>query len=219
MTFSLSQSRQIQAVNGALKRVPAWPIYIVASGWAGWLFYLAATGQMGPEPINRLERSYGEVALQLLVAGLCITPLRRILGLNLLKYRRAIGLAAFLFVTAHLATWVFLDLRLQWGQIWTEIVKRPYITVGMAGFVALVPLAITSNNMSVRRLGAVGWRNLHKLTYLAAVLAAVHFLWLVKGWQLEPMLYLGAILVLLAMRLYFVWGANRSTRSQIPKPV
>ncbi len=93
--------------------------------------------------------------------------------------------------------WLFLDVQI-WSQIWADIVKRPYITIGMAGFVLLIPLAVTSNNLSMRKMGPVRWRKLHKLTYPAVLLGGVHFMMLVKGWQVEPMIYLAVILGLLA---------------------
>ena len=121
--------------------------------------------------------------------------------MNLLRFRRAIGLLAFIYVVLHLAVWVVLDMSLLGQQMWADIWKRPYITIGMAGFVTLLPLAITSNNLSVRKLGASTWRKLHKLTYVAVLLGGIHYLWLVKGLQLKPLLYMAAILVLLALRV------------------
>ena len=191
----------VDRINGIARRVPTWPLYILGLFPVPWLLYLAQTGGLGREPIKALEHELGLLALQLLIAGLTITPLRRHLGLNLIKFRRMIGVLAFIYVALHLLVWVVLDMSLLWGQMWQDIWKRPYITVGMVGFLAMVPLAVTSNNMSVRKMGAAAWRQLHKLTYLAVLAGAVHFLWLVKGFQLEPILYLAAICILLALRL------------------
>ena len=138
-----------------------------------------------------MEKELGLLALQLLIAGLAITPARRYLRLNLIKFRRALGLLAFIYVSLHLLVWLVLDVGIL-SQIWADILKRPYITIGMAGFACLVPLAATSNNFSIRKLGAT-WRKLHRLTYLAAILAGVHFIWLVKGFQIEPLLYMAVI--------------------------
>lgn len=190
----------IDTLNKGLRRIPAWPLYVIYSAYAGWLFYLAVTGRLGVEPINSLERAYGEIALQLLVFGLIITPLRTYVGLNLLKFRRAVGVSAFFFVLAHFLVWAVLDVQ-SLERIWADIVKRPYVTVGMLGFVLMIPLAVTSNNLSICRLGAATWRSLHKLTYVVAVLGAVHYLWLVKGFQIEPLVYLGVILGLLLVRM------------------
>ena len=198
----------IDRINSGLRRVPTWTIYIVCAVWVIWLFYLGATDQLGPEPINTLEREYGEVALKLLVIGLLVTPLRRLAGINALKFRRAIGVSAFFVVLAHLLVWALLDVQ-TWERVWMEIVKRPYVTVGMLAFVGLIPLAVTSNNWSVRKLGAASWRQLHKLTYPVAVLAALHYLWLVKGFQIEPIIYLTIIGGLIAWRYWPVIMATR----------
>ena len=185
-------------LNAALRRVPPWLIYLGTAGWAGWMFWLGLSGQLGVEPVERLEHAYGELALQFIIAGLAITPLRRFAGLNLLKFRRAIGVSAFFLVLAHLLVWAVLDVQ-RLGEVWADIVKRPYVTIGMAAFLLMIPLAVTSNNLSVRKLGP-RWRKLHWLTYPAAVLGGVHFVWLVKGFQIEPLMYLGVIVGLLAVR-------------------
>jgi sulfoxide reductase heme-binding subunit YedZ len=169
--------------------------------YAGWEFW-RALNQLGPylvEPINVLERTYGEIALIMLVAGLTVTPLRKWTGINLMKFRRAIGVSAFFFVLAHFLVFAILDVQ-SVSRVWEEVVKRPYVTVGMVSFLMLIPLAVTSNNLSLRKLGAASWRKLHKLTYPAAVLGALHYLWLVKGFQIEPIIYLIVILGLVASR-------------------
>ena len=186
-------------LNRLARRVPATVLYVLGLVQALWLFYLGATGGLGVEPIKALEHELGEIALQLVIAGLCITPLRRFAGINLLKFRRALGLIAFFFVTLHLLVWLVLDVQIP-ALIWADILKRPYVTVGMLAFALMIPLAMTSNGWSVRRLGA-RWRKLHRLTYAVAVLGGIHFLWLVKGFQIEPILYLAAIVLLLALRV------------------
>lgn len=191
----------VDRINAVARKVPTWVVYSIYLLPVPWLLYLGQTGGLGREPIKTLEHELGEIALQLLIIGLTITPLRQYFGINLIKFRRAFGLLAFTYVTLHLAVWVVLDMSLLWGQMWQDIWKRPYITVGMAGFVALLPLALTSNNASVRKLGAAGWRNLHRLTYVAVMLGGIHFIWLVRGFQLEPLMYMAVILGLLALRL------------------
>ena len=189
----------IDRLNTIARRVPTWVVYIVGLMPVPWFLFQAQTGGLGAEPIKALEKELGLLALQLLVAGLAITPARRYLRLNLIKFRRALGLLAFIYVALHLLVWLVLDVGIL-SQIWADILKRPYITIGMAGFACLLPLAATSNSYSIRKLGAK-WRKLHRLTYLAVVLGAVHFIWLVKGFQIEPLLYMAAILALLALRL------------------
>lgn len=186
-------------INTFARKVPTWLVYILCLIPAPYLFYLALTGGLGPDPVKPLEHEYGELALKLLIIGLCITPLRQFFGINLIKFRRTFGVLAFTYVTLHLLVWAILDVQAL-DHVIADIIKRPYITIGMAGFMLLLPLAITSNNWSVRRLGPK-WRLLHKLTYPAVILGGVHYIWLVKGIQLEPLIYMAVILGLLALRL------------------
>ncbi|WP_152612122.1 protein-methionine-sulfoxide reductase heme-binding subunit MsrQ [Ruegeria sp. ANG-S4] len=197
----------MHALNQILRRVPVWLVYFLGVIPAPWWFYLGLTGGLGVEPIEALEHRYGELALQLLVLGLAISPLRRIVGLNLIKFRRAVGVLTFTYVSLHLLVWLVLDVQVP-SQIWADILKRPYITVGMAAFVLMLPLAVTSNNWSVRKLGP-RWRKLHRLVYPVAILGAVHYVMLAKGFQIEPLIYLAAILVLLTLRLPIPFGMNR----------
>lgn len=193
-------------INGLARRVPVWAVWLLGLAPAVWTFYLGLTGGLGAEPIKALERELGEVALQLVILGLCITPLRRYLGVNLIRFRRAVGLLAFTYVSVHLLVWLVLDVQI-WAQIWADILKRPYVTVGFTAFLLMIPLALTSNDLSLRRLGP-RWRVLHRLTYGVAVLGAVHFIWLSKGFQIEPLVYLAVILALLGLR----WRPMRQSR-------
>ena len=195
-------------INGAARRVPVGALWLIGLLPAAWFLYLGLTGGLGAEPIKALEQELGAVALQLLIAGLAITPLRQHLRINLLRFRRAIGLLAFTYVAMHLAVWLLLDVQ-DAARIWEDIVKRPFVTVGFGAFVLLIPLALTSNDLSLRRLGP-RWRRLHRLVYPAVVLGAVHFIWLSKGFQIEPLIYLGVILGLLALRLRLPRGARRA---------
>ncbi|MEX0827660.1 MAG: protein-methionine-sulfoxide reductase heme-binding subunit MsrQ, partial [Haliea sp.] len=143
----------------------------------------------------------GRARLHLALAlTLLVTPVRNLFNVNLIKYRRAIGLLAFFYTCLHLLTYLWLDQQWGWGAILKDITKRPYIIIGMLAFLGLVPLAVTSNNASIRRLGAAGWRKLHTLVYPVAVFGAVHYLLLVKAWPPAPIVYLGLIVILLAYR-------------------
>ena len=177
-------------------------LYTVGLVPAVWTFYQGMTDQLGADPINVLERSLGEWSLRFLLLGLAITPLRQLNRLNLTRYRRAIGLLAFFYACFHLTVYMVLDQGLNWWAIWQDIIKRPYITVGMATFIILLPLAVTSNNRMVMRLGAAAWQRLHKLVYLAVVGGCVHFIMLVKAWPPEPLIYAAIALVLLAYRVF-----------------
>ena len=189
----------LSALHNWVRRVPVWSVYLVLAIPAVYFFYLALTGALSIEPIKALEHKLGEFGLQLLMFGLFITPLRRYLGLNLLRFRRAIGVMTYYYITLHLLVWLILDVQVP-SAILQDIVKRPYITIGMLAFVGMTPLAFTSNSYAVRKLGQ-SWQKLHRLVYLIAVLGAVHFIMLVKGLQFEPIIYLGVILTLLALRL------------------
>ncbi|WP_414896601.1 protein-methionine-sulfoxide reductase heme-binding subunit MsrQ [Rhodovulum sp. YEN HP10] len=198
---------RLQRVNVALARFPTWPAYVAGTLPALWTIWLGATGGLGVEPINALENRLGLLALQFLIAGLAVTPLRRWTGLNLIRFRRALGLVAMGYLALHLAVWLVLDLR-DWGLIRADIVKRPYITVGMLAFLLLLPLAVTSSNRAIRWLGPQRWRRLHRLVYLAVPLGGLHFVMQSKGWQIEPLVYLATILGLLALRF-------RSSRARV----
>ena len=197
-------------INALTRRVPVNAIYLAGILPFLWIVWLAFTNGLGPDPVKAIELRLGELGLQFLVAGLLVTPLRWA-GLNLIRFRRAIGLLAFFYVAMHLLTWVILDMGLRWDQMAADLVKRWYIIIGMLAFVAMVPLAITSNNSSIRRLGAATWNRLHRLTYVAALGGAVHYLMLVKAWPVEPLLYLGAITALLLAR---VWHNRRRMAAQ-----
>lgn len=185
-----------------LQRVPVWLVYAVGFVPAVLYFYLGVMDRLGADPLNVLERALGEWALRFLILGLSITPLRQVFGINLLRYRRAVGLLAFYYAGLHLLTYVVLDQGLDWAAIWKDILKRPYITIGMLSFLLLVPLAATSNNASIRRLGSEAWNRLHKLVYVAAAGAAVHYVLLVKSWPKEPLIYAAIVAGLLGYRLF-----------------
>jgi sulfoxide reductase heme-binding subunit YedZ len=184
----------------ALPRIPLWLIYVAGLLPAAWYFYLGINDQLGADPMKTLERLLGLWALRFLIACLTITPLRQSLGINLLRYRRQLGLLAFYYAMLHLTVYLVLDQGLDMSAIVADIVKRPYITIGMAAFTLLVPLAVTSNNASIRYLGGRVWSRLHKVVYIAVALAAVHFLLVVKAWPLQPMVYAAIVAALLGYR-------------------
>lgn len=187
-------------LNQFARRMPPWLIYLAGFGWSAWLLWQATTGAMGADPVKGLEHALGKLGLQLLIAVLCITPARTYLALNLIRFRRALGLTAFYYIALHFTVWIVLDIGLLLSLALADIVKRPYVTIGMAGLLLMIPLAVTSNDRMIRRLGAGRWRKLHKLTYPAVLLGGVHYLWLVKSWPPEPILYLMAITALIALR-------------------
>jgi methionine sulfoxide reductase heme-binding subunit len=186
----------INAINQTARRIPAYTIYIAGIALAAWVIF---TSLSTADPAKVLERVLGERGLQILIASLCITPLRWY-GVNLLKFRRAIGLMGFMFIALHLLTWLVLDLALRWSEILTELTKRPFIIIGMLAFLALIPLALTSNNSAIKKLGALQWKRLHWLAYPAILAGALHFVMIGKVYTLESALYFAAVSGLLIAR-------------------
>lgn len=188
-------------INATTRAVPPWLLYMVLPLPGLWLLVTQVLAP-GPDPVAILERGLGERALQLLLLGLCITPLRALTGIDLLRFRRAVGLVAFGYACAHLAVYVLLDNQLWWEALLKDLTKRPYIMVGMVAFLLIVPLAWTSRNSAIRRMGPRAWRRLHRLVYPAVILAALHYVLLQKSWlATEPLLYLAAAIGLVALRL------------------
>lgn len=187
-------------LNRALRKVPTWAVYIAGALPAMWMTYQTLNGTIGIDPVRAIEWGLGLWALRLLIATLCVTPLRW-MGLNLMRFRRQLGLVAFAYVCLHFTAWVTIDMGLRWGQILPDLVKRWYIVVGMAALLLLVPLAVTSNNASIRLLGAKGWNRVHKLAYPATILATVHFLMVGKVYTAEVLTYAGILFALLAIRV------------------
>lgn len=189
----------MDALNRALRRVPPWTLYILGALPALWLAVQTVNGGLGVDPVRAIEWSLGLWALRFLLGSLAVTPLRW-LGLNLIRYRRQIGLVAFAYVLLHLTAWVWLDMGLRWSQIAGDLVKRWYIVIGMASLLLMLPLAVTSNNASIRRMGAAAWGQLHKLAYPVAVLAVIHFLMVGKITTSEQLIYAAILAGLLIWR-------------------
>lgn len=187
-----------------MRRVPTWPVYVLGTLPAIWLIWAGLTGRLGVDPVKVMEHRAGLWALQFLIASLCITPLLRYGRINLLKFRKALGLLAFGYLVLHLLIWVLLDLQLRWGQIGADLVKRPYIVVGFVGFLTLIPLAATSWQGAVKRMGTQAWQRLHRLVYVAVILGAVHFAMQEKVWTLEIIAYLVIATGLVAARVLWV---------------
>lgn len=199
----------IDQINQTIRKLPEWPLYIIGFVPAGYLLWLGVYGHLGVEPIKELEHELGVLALQFLLASLMVTPLRRYVGINLLKFRRAFGLLGFGYVCLHLLTWLVLDMVFLWGQIVEDIVERPYITIGMVAFVLLLPLAFTSTKKSIRRLGR-SWQKLHRLVYLIVPLGGIHFVMQERVWTTQSLIYLALAISVVAMR--WLWLGRRTAR-------
>ena len=164
------------------------------------LLWLFRTDGLGPNPIEEVTHSTGDAALIILLAALAVTPLRRATGWNeLASLRRPVGLFAFFYATLHLLTYVVLDQYFAFEYILDDIAERPYITVGTAAFLLLVPLAITSTKGWIRRLGK-RWTKLHRLVYVSAALAVLHYIWLVKADLRRPLVFAAILAALLLLR-------------------
>ncbi len=189
-----------ERINAGLRRVPVWPFYVAGFVPAAVYLWLGVQNRLGADPVAVLEHETGLIALQLLIAALVVTPLRDLAGINLLRFRRMLGLMAFWYAAMHVTVWALLDRQLDGAAILEDLTKRPYVMVGMAALLLLVPLAATSSNWAVRRLGPLRWRRLHRLAYPATALAAIHFVWLVKAWPPEPLVYAAIVAALLLYR-------------------
>jgi sulfoxide reductase heme-binding subunit YedZ len=176
---------------------------------AVWLTYALLTNQLGANPIEAITRETGLWALRFLWLTLFITPLQWITGWNsIVTLRRMLGLYVFFYATLHMLLYLWLDQFFDLNDIIKDIIKRPFITIGFFTFTALIPLAITSNNKMVKRLGGKRWKKLHRLTYFIAIASSVHFYMLVKQDKTEPLFYMSLLVLLLGIRLYRRFKSN-----------
>ncbi|EKU24567.1 protein-methionine-sulfoxide reductase heme-binding subunit MsrQ [Xanthomonas graminis] len=183
-------------------------------GWQFWQVWQSGSDALGADPVAEIEHRTGLWALRLLLLTLAITPLRQLSGQSvLLRFRRMLGLYAFFYACVHLGVYLGLDLRGYWAQIFEDIVKRPYITVGFIAWLLLIPLAITSTQGWMRRLKR-NWGKLHKAIYAIGVLAVLHFWWLVKSDIREPLLYAAILALLLGWRGWWALSARRTTAAR-----
>lgn len=168
----------------------------------GWLVQRGFSNALGANPVETITHETGLWALRLLLLTLAITPLCRVTGISeWVRLRRMIGLYSFLYAVLHFATYAVLDQGLDMGEFLTDVVKRPYVTLGFSTFLLLIPLAATSHNRIMRLLGGRRWKRLHRLVYLAGLGGVLHYLWLVKADILSPLLYLALFLGLMLFRL------------------
>ena len=196
-------------------RALVWAVALLPAAYLAWQFWLFASGQphaLGREPVESVEHETGEMGIRFLLVSLAITPLRQLTGWNWLgKYRRVFGLVMFFYATAHLLAYAVLDLELRLGEVVAEIVKRPYLVVGFAAWLLLVPLAATSTAGWIRRLGGRSWNRLHKLTYPVAALGIAHFWMSQKKDHSEPIAWGLGFAALFAWRW---WYARRTAAAR-----
>ena len=190
---------------------------LIPLAWVAWTAIssgLGPTGPLGANPIEYINRFLGDWAIRFLLLALAVTPVRGITGWTpLMRFRRMIGLFAFFYASMHLSSYIVLDQFFDWTEIWKDIVKRNYITVGMVNFVLLASLAATSTKGMIKRLGAKRWINLHKLVYVAGIAACIHFYMMRKGVQLEPIIYAAVCALLLGYRVVAYWKKKAAARA------
>ena len=202
------QLHVIKAVLFLLCLLPA--VSLVAGVWQDTL---------GANPVEALIHSSGEWALRFLLITLMVTPLRRWLGWPwLIRLRRMLGMFAFVYGAGHFLMYIWLDQFFDWQAIMLDVLKRPFITAGMTALLLMLPLALTSNAWSIRRLGGRRWQALHRSIYVIGIFAVVHYWWLVKADVLRPAIYAGILVVLLGLRIWWRELERRRQLTAIPPP-
>ena len=195
-----------------MKRLGKPAVFVAALLPLAWIAWKYFQGHLGANPIRELEIETGLWTLRMLAITLAVTPVRELLGLGALaKYRRMLGLFTFFYACVHLSMWVGVDWFFDWKSMGGEIAKHKYILIGMTTFVLLLPLALTSTNAAVRRMGGARWARLHRLVYVCAITGTVHYLWAVKKDTLFPLFYLGLFVLLLGFRVVRAAAASRGT--------
>ena len=184
-----------------IRRLPTGAVWALGSLPLALLVWDTLAGNLGVDPVRDIEHRLGRTAVYFLLASLCVTPILRIARVNLMKFRRSLGLLAASYAGMHLLAWAILDMGLLWSQMLRDIAKRPYLTIGMGVLAILLVLAATSSNAAIRRLGPLRWRALHRWVYLAAPLAVFHWLLAYKIWPAKPVVILAGVAILLALRL------------------
>jgi sulfoxide reductase heme-binding subunit YedZ len=197
------------------------PLFIACLAPLAWYAWGAQADTLGANPIEAVTRGLGTWALNFLLITLTVTPLRKFSGWAWLgRLRRMLGLFAFFYAALHLSTYLWFDQFFDWPAIAKDILKRPFITVGMISFALLVPLAATSNAFAIRKLGGRRWQELHRSVYLIGILAVLHYFWMVKADVSKPLIYAVIVGILLGLR---VWWRMQERKRQLagaylPKP-
>ncbi|MDK4736766.1 protein-methionine-sulfoxide reductase heme-binding subunit MsrQ [Rhizobium sp. CNPSo 3490] len=187
-----------------------WMLYVVGFVPAAWTFYLGATDQLGADPVKTFELFLGIWTIRFLIATLAVSPARELFGWNYLRYRRALGLLTFYYALMHFTVYMVLDQAMDIQAVVNDVLKRPFIMFGMAGLAMLIPLAVTSNNFSIRHLGTT-WIWLHRLVTIIAACGALHFALSTKILDLEQIIYVGLIIALI---LYRSWRPIARSRKK-----
>lgn len=189
-------------------------VWVVCLAPLAALVFWFLTDDLGPNPISFVTNTLGDWTFRILLASLAMTPLRLVLGVAWpISLRRLLGLFAFCYATFHFGVWLVLDHFFDWGEMAADIVKRPYVTAGMGALLFLAPLAATSTAGMVKRMGGVAWQRLHRLVFVSAVLAALHFIWLAKVGRIDQYVHAATLALLVSIRLWN-WARRRALRDR-----
>jgi sulfoxide reductase heme-binding subunit YedZ len=203
-----------------IARVVKPALYVAALLPLAWLLFALFTGRVMGDQVKFMQHVTGDTVLTCLMLTLSVTPLRRLTGWNeIIRVRRLIGLTAFWYACLHLTTYVVFDQDFSLMEITKDIAKHPWVLVGFTAFLCLVPLAITSTNGWIRRLGGKRWNRLHRLVYVAAFAGVLHYFWLVKKDIHYPLLYGIVLLVLLGFRVWLAADRARTRHAPARRPV
>ena len=206
-TKTLNIRSLFDLVRASVRRLRSWHIYLSLLVPLLFLAYDLLSGQLGVDPMRAIEKSLGVTAIYILILTLCITPFSLLTGINFIRFRRAFGLMSFFYIILHFSTWLLLDMQLRWVEIAESLTRKPFIVFGMMGFLLLIPLAATSNNYSMKRLGKY-WQKLHKLIYVAIILVGIHYLMMEKTLQNDAIITFIIIIALISLRFFKIRKIN-----------
>ena len=214
MSLKNPSQRSVAVIKASLFFICLLPLAWLVAGFCVDVLSINPLGLpdevLGANPIETIIRDLGNWALRFLLITLTITPLRKLSGMNwLLRLRRMLGLFAFFYALLHFNIYLGLDQSYDWAEIAKDILKRPFITIGMLTFALMIPLAITSNAAAIKALGGKAWQKLHQLVYVLAICAVLHYWWLVKLDTTQPAIYAALLTLLLGIRLWWSWQDKR----------
>ena len=206
-TKTLNIRSLFDLVRASVRRLRSWHIYLSLLVPLLFLTYDLLSGRLGVDPMRAIEKSLGVTAIYILILTLCITPFSVLTGINFIRFRRVFGLMSFFYIILHFSTWLLLDMQLRWVEIAESLTRKPFIVFGMMGFLLLIPLAATSNNYSMKRLGKY-WQKLHKLIYVAIILGGIHYLMMEKTLQNDAIITFIIIIALISLRFFKIRKIN-----------
>jgi sulfoxide reductase heme-binding subunit YedZ len=187
--------------NTLFRSIPISLLYCILLLPVPLYFYWGVINRLGPDPLRYLEHKYGELGLIFLLVTLSISPLLRYTKINLVKFRRCLGLVTFYYIFSHICVYIFLDIGLSMDILISDLKKRYYIIAGVLAFITLIPLALTSNNFAIRKLNIRTWRKIHNFVYIALILSIFHFVLMSKTWTGELYFYTAVTLILLILKI------------------